>query len=77
MRAVAKGLFATEATLAPEVGFTAFDFDRVGTVLGSYRRVAHFLFSLILPYRLPSIAVYERLLRTWGLYAASPSDGRN
>ena len=65
MRAVAEGLFAAEATLAPEVGFTTFDFDRVGAVLGSYRRVAQFLFSLILPYSLTSIAVYERLLRTW------------
>ena len=65
MRAVAKGLFSTEATLAPEVGFTAFDFDRVGAVLGSYRRVAHILFSLFLPYRLTAVAVYERLLRIW------------
>ena len=77
MRAVTERLFVAEAALAPEVGFPGFDFDRVGAVLGSYRRVAQFLFSLILPYRLTSIAVYERLLRTWGLYATSPSDGRN
>ena len=44
MRAVAEGLFAAEAALAPEVGFPGFDFDRVGAVLGSYRRVAQFFF---------------------------------
>ena len=77
VRAVTERLFVADAALTPEVDFPAFDFDHVGALLSSYRRVAHFLFSLILPYRLPSIAVYERLLRTWGLYATSPSDGRN
>ena len=65
VRAVTERLFVAEAALAPEVGFPGFDFDRVGAVLGSYRCVAQLLFSLILPYSLTSIAVYERLLRTW------------
>ena len=64
MGAVAEGLSAAEAALAPEVGFTTFDFDRVGTVLGSYRRAAHILFSLFLPYKLTGVTVYERLLPT-------------
>jgi len=65
VRAVTERLFVAEAALAPEVGFPSFDFGRIGAVLGSYRPVAHFLFPLILPYRLTSIAVYERLLRSW------------
>jgi hypothetical protein len=65
VRAVTERLFVAEAALAPEIGFPGFDFDLVGAVLGSYRRVAQFLFSLIFPYNLTSIAVYERLLDTW------------
>ena len=64
MRAVTERLFVAEAALAPEVGFPGFDFDRVGAVLGSYRRAAHILFSLLLSYRLTGVAVYERLLFT-------------
>ena len=48
MRAVAEGLFVAEAALAPEVGFTGFDFDRVGVVLGSHRRGADILFFFVI-----------------------------
>ena len=77
MRAITEGLFVAEAALAPEVGFTGFDFDRVGAVLGSYRRGAHILFSLLSSFRLAGNALYESLLCTGCLYATSSSDGRN
>jgi hypothetical protein len=44
--AVAEGLFAAEAALAPEVTFTGLNVDPVRFFLANRRRIVHFMFQL-------------------------------
>ena len=60
VRAVTEGLFVAKTALELKVGFTGFDFDHVGAVLGSCRYVHHILFALLLSYRSAGGALYER-----------------
>ncbi|GEM_PF-5943829 len=44
--AIAEGLFAAEAALAPEVTFTGLNFDAVRFFLANRRRIAHIVLQL-------------------------------